>query len=92
MSEGLGVDYEKSMHQIRDIRFEFTRLEVELQYTLMGTVNELFKALGFGTGDLAQKLHKFNDWIIANMPKWFIIANDLVPVLKDVLDDLQRHC
>lgn len=84
MTAGLGMDYESTMRQIRDVRFEFTRLRVEMQYLLMGTVEQLFKALGFGSGDLVHRLHQLNDYIIANMPRWSkIIANDLVPVLKD---------
>jgi hypothetical protein len=84
MGAGLGMNYEESMKQIRDVRFEFTRLELEMKYLLMGTVNELFKALGFGSGNLVNRLHQLNDYIIANMPKWSkIIANDLVPILKD---------
>ena len=84
MGAGLGMDYEQTMRQIRDVRFEFTRLQVEMQYLLMGTVNNLFKALGFGSGNLVNRLHQLNDWIIKNLPHWSeVISRNLVPVLRD---------
>jgi hypothetical protein len=90
LTGGLGGDFESTMKNIRDVRFEFTRLQVELQYGLMGVVSELFKGLGGGNTTFLQTLQHLNDYFIANLPKWQkIIADDLVPILKDTWDILK---
>lgn len=84
MAGGLGGGYEGTMKQIRDIRFEFTRFQVEIQYLLMGTVGQLFKSLGLGSGNLLQSLQKINEWIIHHIPQLSKQFSDyLVPILKD---------
>lgn len=84
MSGGLGGDFESNMRQIRDFTFELTRLKVELQYLAMGTVNEIFKALGTNANGVLETLRGWNNWIVNNIPylsKQF--ATYLVPILKD---------
>jgi hypothetical protein len=50
----------------------------------MGTVGEIFKQLGLGSGDVINKLKRLNDYIIANIPKWSkAFATYIVPILKD---------
>jgi len=84
MAAGLGGDYEGTMKQIRDIRFEFTLFQLEIHYLLMGTVSQLFKSLGLGSGNLLQSLQKINEWIIHHIPQLSKQFSDyLVPILKD---------
>jgi mannosyl-glycoprotein endo-beta-N-acetylglucosaminidase len=83
LSAGLGGDYEGTMRQIRDVMFEFTRLEVEFKYFVMSVAKNIFKAMG--GGDFIAKLHQLNDWIIKNIPKWSTqFTTYLLPILKDV--------
>lgn len=64
-----GTDFEKQMRHLRDIRFEFTRFGVEMKYFSMILVKDLSKAL-FGDSDaLLNKLQKFNEWFMDNMPR-----------------------
>lgn len=87
------ADFEMNMHRIRDIRFEFTRMEVELQYLSMNVVNRFLRALGTGPDQLLKKLREFNDWVITHMPeisakvvRWFLpIWKDIELVLKDTV-------
>lgn len=86
MQAGLGgEDFETQMRRIRDVRFEFTRLKVEVQYLGMAVVKSLSKALFGDETALLGKLQKFNQWLIDNIPR---IANDisthLAPALKDI--------
>jgi methyl-accepting chemotaxis protein len=84
MTGGLGGDFEENMKRIRDVRFEFTRLKVEMQYLAMGATNSIFKALGFESDDFLTNLRKLNDYIIHNIPYLSEqFAKYLVPVLKD---------
>jgi hypothetical protein len=85
LTKQLGPDFENQMLKIRDIRFEFTRFGVVLQYLTMDVVKDLAKAFGLTEDQMLTKLRTFNDWFIANMPKisqW--IADKLKPVLIDV--------
>ncbi len=84
LGQGLGGNFEDTMREIRDVRFEFTRFQIELQYGLMGVVQQIFKQLGLGSGDLAKQLSNLNDKIIKNLPEWSRkFATYVVPVLKD---------
>lgn len=80
-------DFEAQMRKIRDVRFEFTRLEVEAQYLGMHVVQDFMKALGVGPDELLDRLRKLNDWVIANMPQ---IAQNLtawfLPIWHDIKD------
>ena len=90
LTAGLGGDFEGTMKQIRDVMFQFTRLEVEFKYFTFAVAKNLFQALG--GGDFIKQLQHLNDWIIQNIPEWsrkFSIY--LVPILKDtwrILKDL----
>jgi hypothetical protein len=85
--EGAGTDFESQMRKVRDIRFEFTRMEVEGQYLAMNVVEGFMKALGVGPDELLGKLQKFNDWVTHNLPE---ISSKIVtlfmPVWKDMKD------
>ena len=92
MTGGLGAGFETQMRQIRDIRFEFTRMGVELKYLSMGVVMSLSRALFGDETSLLSKLREFNDYLIKNLPNISDqIASKLAPILKDtggVLKDL----
>jgi hypothetical protein len=92
MATSLGPDFEKNMRSIRDVRFEFSRLQVEMQYLSMSVVNDLFTKLGFGSGSFLEKLQSFNNWIIGHLPEiTAAINNVLVPALKglwEILGDI----
>lgn len=83
--EGHGGDFEEQMRKIREITYEFTSMEVELQYLSMYVVEDFMKALGMAPDTLLKKLRVFNNWVIDDMPQ---IAQKLVtlfmPVWKDV--------
>ncbi len=83
LAGGLSGDFEGTMRQIRDVMFEFTRLEVEFKYFTFSVAKNIFQALG--GGDFIKTLHGLNDWIISNIPKWSMqFSTYLVPILKDV--------
>lgn len=78
-------DFEAQMHKLRDIRFEFTRMEVEAQYLAFHVVQDFLHALGTGPDQLLAKLRAFNTWVIQHLPQisqW--IAQHFLPVWKDV--------
>lgn len=90
MMRSLGPDFETNMRQIRDLRFEYSRFTVELQYLGMGVVNDIFTKLGLGSGTLLDKFKQFNDYLIAHMPEISsTISNVLVPALKDAWEILK---
>lgn len=87
MSRGLGgEDFETQMRKLRDLRFEFTRFKVEIQYAAMGLTRLLSRAL-FGDDDaLLKKLRAFNAWFIENLPQISQkISQHLLPALKDIM-------
>jgi hypothetical protein len=90
LSAGLGGDFEGTMRQIRDVMFEFTRLEVEFKFFTFSVVKNIFQALG--GGDFIQKLHGLNDYIIQHIPEWSQkFTQYLLPVLKatwHILEDI----
>lgn len=89
MSVSIGPDFEKNMKSIRDIRFEFTKFKVEMQYIAMGTVSSIFEKMGFGSGDFLKRLEQINDWIVSKAPKIIeFISSNLAPALLDIKDVL----
>lgn len=81
---GNGRDFEEQMRTIRDVRFEFTRLRVELQYLGMSLISNLFKGFGTSIDGVLTKLREWNDWIIKNLPQLGEqFATYLTPILKE---------
>lgn len=79
-------DFDAQMKKVRDIRFEFTRMEVEGQYLAMHVVQDFLKALGFGPDELLNKLKGFNDWVTHNMPE---ISQKIVTIFLPVWHDVK---
>lgn len=80
-----GMDYDAQMRKIRDIRFEFTRMEVEVQYLGMHVVTDFMKALGLGPDTLLKKLREFNDWVTKHLPEisnW--VVHNFMPIWRDI--------
>ena len=91
LTEELGPDFEAQMKTIRDVRFEFSRFGVELQYLTMFVVKDLAEAFGTNIQGLLEKMRNFNSWFITHMPEiaqW--IATKLKPILLDVRDVLKE--
>lgn len=85
MTQELGPDFESQMIKIRDVRFEVTRLGVELEYLTMNVVQNLARIFGTNIDDVLGKLRDFNDWFISNMPA---IADSIATNLKPILEDV----
>jgi hypothetical protein len=82
MSTALGPDFEKNMIGVRDLRFEFSRLEVATKFLGMQMVGDLFKKLGLG--DVGSKLREWVVWFENHIPELSDkFTTFLVPVLKD---------
>jgi hypothetical protein len=86
MLEALGgAQFEKQMRNLRDVRFEFTRLGVEMRYFTMLVVKDLSKALWGDENALLGKLQQFSDWFMSNMPRIAqSIADKVAPALHDM--------
>lgn len=85
LASSLGPDFEDQMRKVRDIRFEFTRLGVEVQYLGMKVVQDFLSALGVGPDELLKQLRRFNDWVQKDLPEISKkIVGFLMPVLTDV--------
>lgn len=86
LAKGLGgADFEKQMRQVRDIRFEFTRLGVEGQYFVMSLTKSLSKAMFGDENGLLKRLQEFNTWFIRNIPHIADqVTHHLVPALRDI--------
>jgi len=80
-----GGDFNAQMRKIRDIRFEFTRMEVELEYLGMHVVQDFMNALGFGPDELLMRLRKFNRWVITDLPQISArLVHDFMPIWKSL--------
>ncbi len=81
MTRALGGDFESKMRSIRDIRYEFSRLEVATKFLGMSFASKLFSALGMG--DARSTIHDWMTRFETNIDK---IAGKLtdyaVPALK----------
>lgn len=84
LSHMLGPQYEKQMHDVRDVWFQLQRLEVKGEYFGMKFASDLLRKLGFGDGDILGQLTKLNDFVLKNMPAWSDeLSTDLMPILRD---------
>lgn len=83
--------FSQNMILVRDLRMEYEKFGVRLQFLENDVVSKLFSKLGLGTGDLSTQLAKLNDWFEQKLPEWSdAISDDLVATWKDaviVLED-----
>ncbi|HJX53163.1 MAG TPA: hypothetical protein VJ801_10395, partial [Polyangia bacterium] len=88
MKEKLGPNYEANMKGIRDLGFEFKRLELAGKFLGMSFVSKLFEKLDLG--DVGDKLKNWVEWIQDHIPE---IADKLstyaVPVLRKTWEILE---
>lgn len=79
-------DFDAQMKKVRDIRFEFTRFQVELEYLGMHTVQTFLNSLGTGPDDLLKKLQGINDKVIKDIPE---ISASLVKWFHPLMGDMK---
>ena len=101
MLVGMGspAEAEARLKTIRDVRFEFTKLQVEFELLSRMFVLDVFKALGVGPENLLEKLRSVNEWIQDNgdnisdffsehflplLDDWKKIMSDLKPFIGDL--------
>lgn len=63
-------DAQAQLKYLRDIRFEFTRLQVEATYGMQHVGYYLFKYLEGPIKRFREGMGKMNDWLTAHMPEW----------------------
>jgi len=77
-------DMEKQLRYLRDIRFEFTRLQIEGTYGMRWIAYHLTQYLSGPLADIRTGMQKFNDWLTENMPAWTDKAAHFISVLFGV--------
>lgn len=88
MLKGLnGAGFKEQMRNLRDVRFEFTRLGNELQYFAMFVITDLSKALFGDENGLLNAMREFNKWFRDNMPRIAeSIATQVAPAFHAMAD------
>lgn len=83
MAHVMGQGYEPALYNIREIRFQFSRLQDELEFGFLpGLVSNVFDDLA--GGNALDKLEKLNDWVLDHLPEiTATFSKHLVPVLND---------
>lgn len=82
-SESLGVNYDANMRGIRDLRFEFSRLKLLIEFVSMRFINSIFKAFGTDVAGAQEKLRHFTEWLTERLPAaGDELAKNFVPILK----------
>lgn len=85
MNAGLGPDFETQMKRIRDIRFEFTRMGVEVEYFGMQLTRSLMDKLFGGADSLDKRLDQLNTWFQSHIPQLADnLAKGLAPIMKQL--------
>ena len=91
MEAGLGGNFEDQMRNIRDLRFELTRLKVEAEYVIQALVSGIFGHFGLTFDDVLKRFKAFNDWITSHIPEISAkFQKYLVPILNDTWDVLKN--
>jgi hypothetical protein len=80
----VGAGGETAFKDARNVRFEFVRMKLEAEYSLMWISYMLIEKLGGPLGSVKDKLKDFNDYIATNMPQitdkianWIIMTVNL---------------
>ncbi len=88
MTAGMGKEFEQNMIGIRNLRFEFQRLGVIMQYGSFAFVSDLFKDFFPQFGEMTKSFHGFNDWLRDNLPQVMETAAKKVhDFLTEMYDD-----
>ena len=74
---------ESAYRHIRDIRFEWTRLKVEMTYGSRYIGFYLMKYLAGPAGNIQTALHRMNNWLENNMPIW---TNKVAKFLAQIIE------
>lgn len=83
MNKGLGGNFEDQMKKIRDVRFEFTRMGVELEYFGMKLTTSVMDKLFGGPDSMDKRLDQLNRWFQENIPRLADeLATKIVPMLE----------
>lgn len=89
--KNMGVGFEYNMRSLRDLRFEFQRLGVILQYGSFELVSDVFEKLFPQFGNFITKFHDWNDWLIQHLPQEAnALANRVVGAIREI-EDVGRH-
>lgn len=80
----VGAGGEAAFKDARNVRFEFVRMKLEAQYSLMWISYMLIEKLGGPLGSVKDKLKSFNDYVSIHMPQiadkianWIIMTVNL---------------
>jgi hypothetical protein len=91
LGHALGQNFDDNMIKIRDIRMEFKLLSNGLEILAAGSVSKLFEKLGYGSGDLENKLRQLNEWFINNLPQLADrVSDDLIPVWRGFTGEVKE--
>jgi hypothetical protein len=83
MKELGGPAFEQKMRNLRDIRFEFTRMGVEVQYFGMKLTESIMDKLFGGPASLDRRLSQLNEWFQRSIPHMAdVVSNVLAPALR----------
>ncbi len=85
LEKQLGPQFEGRMRNIRDFRFELTRLQVVMQYLAMGVASNVFGRLAKDVPGLQEKLSHLVDYITDRLPQIADqIGSRLAPVILNI--------
>jgi hypothetical protein len=84
---GLDANWEKQMRRMRDVEFQFTRLQMIFERGFIPEfVGSLSKQLFGDQGDLEHNLDMFNEKFIKHLPEWSDwLAGKIVPIIKETI-------
>ncbi len=89
--ESMGSGFEQNMKNIRDLRFEFQRLGVVLQYGSFEVVSDVFQKLLPQFGSITGNFRNFNDWLIHNLPHAAdVVSTKIVGAIREI-EDIGHH-
>lgn len=84
LDKALGANFDQQMREVRDVRWELSRMGIELQRISWRVVSDLLNTFGTSFDGLLQKLRDFNAWVIQHVPEISeFFVKYLVPILKE---------
>ncbi|HKV77391.1 MAG TPA: lytic transglycosylase domain-containing protein [Candidatus Sulfotelmatobacter sp.] len=83
---GLGADWETQMRHIRDVEFQFTRLQMTFERGFLPYLaGSISKSLFGDSGDLEKNLQLLNDEFIKNLP---VISDQVAHVIAPAMHEI----